>query len=344
LVDLDRNPPPGTVSISFADPDLATPYTQQADIGIEQQLGRNMSVTVSYLWSRGSRMLTRQDLNIGPATGSMTYRINDANENQVGTYTTPTYLAANRVDNRYSRVQLVDNGGKVWYDGLAVQFRRRGGRWAEGSIAYTLSHARDLNMGTAGSNIFLTDAPRTLVNGDYEGEKGTSALDQRHRFVLAAIVNPPSREFGSAFANQALNGWQLSMILTLTSSDYTTPTVLVSGAQFPGAAFTTTLNGFGGSSRVPFLPQSSIPVDTTNRTDARITKQFRFAERYGLDLNFEAFNVFNRVSDTSVTAQAYQATGGVLRPLSGVGTGTASGGFPDGTNARRAQVSMRLSF
>ena len=203
-----------------------------------------LSVTVSYLWSRGSRMLTRQDLNIGPATGTVTYRINDANENQVGTYTTATYLAANRVDNRYSRVQLVDNGGKVWYDGLAVQFRRRGGRWAEGSVAYTWSYARDLNMGTAGSNIFLTDAPRTLVNGDYEGEKGTSALDQRHRFVLAAIVNPPSKDFGSTFANQALNGWQLSLISTLASSDYATPTVLVSGAQFPGAAFTTTLNGF----------------------------------------------------------------------------------------------------
>jgi hypothetical protein len=239
---------------------------------------------------------------------------------------------------------LVDNGGKLWYDGLAVQVRRRGGRWAEGSIAYTFSHARDLNMGTAGSNIFLTDAPRTLVNGDYEGEKGNSALDQRHRFVLAAIVNPPYRNFGSPLANQALNGWQLSLIMTLASSDFATPTVLVSGTQFPGAAFTTTLNGFGGSSRVPFLPQSSIPVDLTRRTDARITKQLRFADRYGLDLNLEAFNVFNRVSDTSVTTQAYQATGGVLRPVPGVGIGTASGGFPDGTNARRAQISLRLRF
>lgn len=344
LADLDRNPPPGTVSISFADPELATPYTQQADIGIEQQLGRDMSVTISYLWSRGFRMLTRRDLNIGPASGTFSYRIYDADENQVGSYTTATYLAANRVDNRYSRVQLIDNGGRLWYDGLAVQFRRRGGKWAEGSIAYTWSYARDLNLGTAGSNIFLTDAPRTLVNGDYLGEKGTSALDQRHRFVLAAIVYPPFRNFGSPLANQALNGWQLSLIATLASADFATPTVLVSGTQFPGAAFTTTLNGFGGSSRVPFLPQSSIPVDQTYRTDARLTKQFRFADRYGLDLNFEAFNVFNRVSDTSVTTLAYQATGGVLRPLPDVGIGTASGGFPDGTNARRAQVSLRLRF
>jgi hypothetical protein len=344
LDDLDRNPPPGTVSISFADPELATPYTQQGDIGIEQRLGSNMSVTISYLWSRGFRMLTRRDLNVGPESGTFSYRINDAEGNQVGSYTTATYLAANRVDNRYSRVQLIDNGGRLWYDGLAVQFRRRGGKWVEGTIAYTLSHARDLNMGTAGSNIFLTDAPRTLANGDYLGEKGTSALHQRHRFVLAAIINPPSRDFGSPLANQALNGWQLSLITTLASSDFATPSVLVSGTPFPGAAFTTTLNGFGGSSRVPFLPQSSIPVDETYRVDARLAKQFHFADRYDLTLNFEAFNVFNRVSDTSVTTQAYQATGGVLRPLAGVGTGTASGGFPDGTNARRAQLALRFQF
>jgi hypothetical protein len=31
-------------------------------------------------------------------------------------------------------------------------------------------------------------------------------------------------------------------------------------------------------------------------------------------------------------------------PIPGLGTGTASGGFPDGTNARRAQVSLRVTF
>ena len=31
-------------------------------------------------------------------------------------------------------------------------------------------------------------------------------------------------------------------------------------------------------------------------------------------------------------------------PHAGLGSGTASGGFPDGTNARRAQVSARFTF
>jgi hypothetical protein len=344
LVDLDRNPPAGTVSLSFTDPNLATPYTQQADFGIEQQLGKKMSITISYLWNRGVKFFTRRDLNIGPATGTFTYRINDASGNQVGSYTTPTYLTANRRDTRYSRVQLIDNGGRLWYDGLAVQLKRRASKWLEGNLSYTWSHATDLNQGAGSGNLFFTDAPITLANGDFSAEKGTTVLDQRHRLVLTGILSTPRRDFGSPFANQALNGWQLSAISTFASAQATDPTVVVSGTQFTGMAFTSTLNGFGGSSRVPFRPRSSVNIDQIYRTDARITKELRWAERYRLQLNFEAFNLFNRVSNTFVSNQAYRAASGVLTPVPGVGTGTASGGFPDGTNARRAQFSIRFIF
>jgi len=33
------------------------PYTQQADLSIERQLSRNMSLTLNYIWSRGIRSL-----------------------------------------------------------------------------------------------------------------------------------------------------------------------------------------------------------------------------------------------------------------------------------------------
>jgi hypothetical protein len=61
-------------------------------------------------------------------------------------------------------------------------------------------------------------------------------------------------------------------------------------------------------------------------------------------LNFEAFNVFNTVYDTFVNTQAYTASNGVLNPVAGLGAGNQSQGFPDGTNARRAQVSLRIVF
>lgn len=344
LANLDRNPPAGTVTLSFADPNLATPYTQQGDVSIEREITRNMGITVSYLWNRALRSITRRDLNIGAASGSFTYRILDAAGVQTGTFTTPTYLLANRVDPRYARVVMADNGGRSWYDGLAVQFRRRASKWAEGTVAYTWSHARDLSLGGGSNNVFFSDAPSTLVNGDYNREKGTSVLDQRHRAVFTAIITPPKHDFGSRFARQVFNGWQLSLLAIMASAQYTTPTMLVSGAQYPGQPFNTTLNGFGGSSQVPFLSRQSIPIDAVHRVDSRLTKAFSIREKVNVQLNFEVFNTFNHVSNTTVNSQAFQAIAGVIRPVAGVGTGVASGGFPDGTNARRAQVSMRFVF
>ena len=145
-------------------------------------------------------------------------------------------------------------------------------------------------------------------------------------------------------ARHLANNWRLSQITTIASSQPATPAVLVSGVAFPGAAFNSTLNGFGGSTRVPFLPASSLDVDSVVRTDARLTKILRVRERWQVHLNFEAFNVFNHVSNTAVNTVAYEARGLVLRPVAHLGEGTASQGYPDGTNARRAQVSMRVMW
>ena len=77
------------------------------------------------------------------------------------------------------------------------------------------------------------------------------------------------------------------------------------------------------------------------RTDARLTKIVKISERRQVHLNFEVFNVFNHVSSTSVNTVAFEAQDAVLRPVPYLGEGVASQGYPDGTNARRAQVSLR---
>jgi hypothetical protein len=78
--------------------------------------------------------------------------------------------------------------------------------------------------------------------------------------------------------------------------------------------------------------------------DARLTKLFNIRESMNVALSFEAFNVFNIITNTSVVQNAYFATGNIIQAGVGVGQGTASAGFPDGTNARRAQVSARFTF
>ncbi|HYI96806.1 MAG TPA: hypothetical protein VEX68_24910, partial [Bryobacteraceae bacterium] len=334
----------GAVDVQYAASDFRQPYTQQADIAIERQLSDNLGFTASYLWSRGIGLFTSRDNNVGALGPDVTYRINDTSGNQVGSYTTPTYRLANRVDTRFRRLIQVENGGQSWYSGLVLQLRKRMSHGLEGSVAYTWSHAIDTAMQGGGTNALFFDQIRSTFNGDYSMDKASSQLDQRHRVVISSIWAPDFTKSNSGLSRWLLKSWQLSQITTMASSQPATPTIFVSGAPFSGAAFNTSLNGLGGSNRVPFLPINSLDIDQTFRVDARLTKVLPFSERVQVYLNLEAFNAFNTQYNTFVNVEAYRLAGGVLTPSSGLGNGNASQGFPDGTNARRLQVSARVTF
>lgn len=331
----------GNVDLTFPSRDFRAPYTMQGNIAVERELTKHLALTASYLWSRGLHLTTVQDINVGAPGPAVTYRINDTAGSQVGSYTTPTYLRANRVNQRWNHVNVVDAGGNSWYNGLAVQLRKRLSQGFEGSLAYTWSHAIDFNQGAGNNNIFFDRGPSSVFNGDYRGEKGSSALDQRHRLTVATIWQPRVRG-QNALLRFLVDNWQVSQISTFASSPPATGVVVVSGTPFPGAAFNGTLNGLGGSSRVPFFPVNSLDVDRIVRTDARLTRLVPLSERVSIQLNFEAFNMLNHTYFTSVLTQAYTALNGVLTPVPRYGVGNATGGFPDGTNARRLQVSVRV--
>ncbi|MDQ6699675.1 MAG: TonB-dependent receptor, partial [Acidobacteriota bacterium] len=336
-------PPPGSVELQFAAKDFRTPYTQQGDIAIERQLTANLGLTVSYVFSRGVALFTSRDLNIGALGDPVTYRVNDPAGTQVGSYTTPTYRLSNRVDPRFRRLIQVENGGISYYNGLITQLQKRFSHGLQGSVAYTWSHAIDDSNQGGGSDVLFFSTLRSTYNGDYRSDRGSSLLDQRHRLVVNSIYQPTFTKSTSAFAKFFINNWQLSQITTVASAQPTTATIQVT-SNFPGAAFTNTLNGFGGSTRVPFLPFNSLDVDRVFRTDARLTKGLPITERFQVFLNFEAFNVFNTQYNTGIISQAYTANNLVLTPNSRLKEGNQSQGFPDGTNARRMQASLRFVF
>jgi len=348
LTSLDR--PVGAVDLTFAAPDFRNVYTQQGQFGVEHQFTRTLALTVTYMWSRGLHIPTVRDLNIGPLGPPVTFRINDLNGNMVGAYTTPTYLRANRVDPRYSRLNQVDNGGNSYYNGLAVQMRKRLSKGLQGSLSYTWSHAIDYGQSTGNNNIFFSNGPQTVFNGDYRGEKGNAALDQRHRLTVSAVYSPRFTKSDSMTARYLVNNWQLSVLGTFASSHNRYASISV-GTPFPGAAFSGSLNGFGGSSRVPFWPNQNVLVDPIKKIDARLSKKLPIKDKYTVFLSFEAFNVFNDTYYTNVQARAFTVTtvnaapyAGILAPDPTFRRGTETYGSPDGTNARRVQLALRLVF
>src|SRR5262249_53746863 len=155
-----------------------------------------------------------------------TYRIDDSSGARVGSYTTPTYRRANRINQKWNRVNVVDSGGNSNYNALAVQLRKRLSHGLEGSLSYTWSHAIDDNQGSGSNNIFFDRGPASLFNGDYRNERGSSIFDQRHRVVLASIWEPTFRA-QRGIVNRLLNNWQLSQLSTLASASPTTATIVV---------------------------------------------------------------------------------------------------------------------
>jgi outer membrane receptor protein involved in Fe transport len=348
------NPPAGSISLNIFSKDFRAPYTEQADLAIERALTNSLALTVSGIWSRGLHLTSVNDINIGAPGPSVTYRIVDAAGTQTGTYTTPVYVRQNRVDTRYARLNIIDAGLNSWYNGLAVQLVKRYSHGLTGNLSYTWSHAIDLGQGFAGtSNIFASNGPQTYVPGDYRGERGTSSLDIRHRLVLGGAWQPKFTKSTSPFARYLVNSWELGLIGTFSSAPHSTPTVQISSAPNPGtgltAANTGTLNGYssgGLGGRVPFQPINSLDVDTVQRIDVRLSKVFPFGERYKAMFTFDAFNIFNHRYFTGVNSREY-----VFASIAGVptltyqpsfGAGTATGGFPDGTNARRLQIGLRF--
>ncbi|MGA8597638.1 MAG: carboxypeptidase regulatory-like domain-containing protein [Bryobacteraceae bacterium] len=344
----------GAANIQFAAPNLRTPYTQQADFGIQQQLSSNMSMTVSYLWSRGAQFMSVRDVNqpVVPPT-SVTYSILSAqNGPVVGSYTTPVYLSVDRLNTSFNHIYEVDNGGNSYYNALSVQIERRLAQGLQASLAYTWSHAIDTNLGGVSSNEFYSSPSATLYNGNYSGIKGTSSLDQRQRLVINWVWNPTFSHGSSLWARYGANGWQLATITTIATPLPLTETITVL-SNYPGLENNGYLTGFNGTNAVPWLGVSTLrlPNDTT-RVDVRLSKILSFSDRFKTTLAFEVFNLSNTVTYTGANTTGYDAawTGnstkghGVIYPVAGLGIGNASGGFPDGTNARRAQASLRLDF
>jgi hypothetical protein len=335
------NLPLSTVNLQFAADDFHNPYTQQGNVTIERQLSDDLGLTVSYIWSRGIGLWTQRDLNLLAPTQSVTYTIQDASANNVGSYTTPVYVA--KMDTRYGKILQVENGGQSWYNGLAIQLRKRMSHGLFASVSYTWSHAiDDADQQGASWNIGWNYNNATIP-GNYAFDKGSSTLDQRHRAVINFVLQPKLGE--DRFAHYLINGWQLSTITTLASAHPWTGTINVSGTQFTGVSLVyTTLNGSGGWTRVPFWPVGSLDVDQVYRVDARLTRSISVGERLKLNLILEAFNACNTISNTGVLTGAYTATKGVLTPTPNVGMGNQSQGFPDGTNARRLQLALRFTF
>jgi hypothetical protein len=358
--------------ILYADQSYRPSYSQQADIAVERELARNISLSVSYVWSRSLHLPASYDTNVATPTKTLTYRVLDASGNVANSFTLPVYTAFNPAYNfggvQYTgRVSVLQSSANSYYHAALVNLKYRRSKWFQGDVAYTYGHTIDWGIGFAPT--FGSTTPSSFYNGDYRSDKGSSQLDRRHNLVVNYIFSPRFMSGDSVIAKYVVNGWQLSGVSTFASSQPIAPTVsgtlsVPSGAAnaplrtllgFNSVVSGFSINGLGGSSRVPFESLSALDVGSIYRTDARVTKTFPVTERVNVMLGFEAFNIFNHLIPSGRDAAQYSVSiptattnpnygFGVLTPRSSYGALTLTQITPDGTTARRAQALVRINF
>ena len=356
-----------TLNIQFASPNFSAPYSEQASLAVEREITPSLAVTVSYIWSRGIHLYSAFDTNLPPAanTANATYNIVSAAlpHTLVGTYTTPVLLgvggAVGKRPNSNFGAMIEDGNGVVsFYDGLAIQVNKRFSHGFQGTLSYTWSHELDdgQGFGQATQNIFLSSASAWLQNNNFRLDYGNGLENQPQRLAIAWIWAPTITHREGALYKYLVNNWQLSSITTINSRrNFGSPSITDGVSIVAGQFSTSSVNGTGLSSRVPFLPVSSNYQPALYRDDVRLSKILPFSDQYQLSLNFEAFNVTNSWSPTSMNNGAFTVSntagtcGSValtpcLIPVSTFGTGLGDALPPDGTEARRLQVSARFVF
>ncbi len=362
----------GGLNVQFAAPNFALPYSEQGLFSVERELAHNLSVTASYIWSRGIKLYSVFDTNLPPATNTTTatYTILNAPQGTaVGTYTTPVLLGVGgvkgaRPNPNFGGMYEDGNGVSSFYNGLALQVDKKFSHGFQAAVSYTWSHEIDdgQGYGQESQNIFLSSASYWLVNGNYKLDRGDGLDDQPQRFVASWIWQPTITHRDGALYKYLVNNWQLSSITTINSSrPYGAPTVFTNGTPVAGMFSVNSLNGYGFSSRVPFQQMNSVFQPASYRDDIRISKILPITDRYLLSVSLEVFNVSNSWSPTSMHSQEYNeySTAGTssttcpslavtpcITPISPNNFDTGSGDAlnPDGTEARRLQVSARFVF
>jgi hypothetical protein len=295
--------PAGTLTkpnVTTFSPDFSQLRMYQGNTQVERALSNDVSVTVGVQYYGGRHIPVLLDVNLGPPVGVLA----DGR---------PTFTNANRLNPSFNQIlQLSSIANSLYYGGF-LALNKRFSRDFQLTASYTLGWAFNTNDSTGDTGSNVTDS--TSLRRDY----GRSSSDQRHRFVLAGVWQPRAR-------NLFLDGWMIAPNVTLTSPF---PVNVVQG---------TDLNGDGiNNDRPLFRGRNDTSGYGFKEVNFRISRSFRFRERYSLELIGEAENLLNSLNAACSTAGC---TGAVVNNV----TAPDFKRITSTTDSRQIQLGGRIRF
>jgi Carboxypeptidase regulatory-like domain/TonB dependent receptor len=336
--------------LSAFDPNLESPYTLQWNVAVEQALGNEQTLAVSYIGAIGRRLI-------------QTAAIESPNPN-------------------LAYAQLITNAGTSDYNALQLQFHRRLSRGLQALASYSWSHSID--TGSGGS---IGNGSNALTGLSSNLNRGPSDFDIRNAFSTGLTYDVPAPN-GNAFVHTVLRGWSTENIIQARSTppvnvyygDFyalsngfltnSRPDVVAGqpfylyGPQYPGgkafnpSAFTSP----------PLDPTTGLPVSQGNlprnalrgfgltQWDFAVHRDFPIYESLKLQFRAEMFNVLNHPNFGPPVGnlggpgalnpqfgQSIQMLGQSLAGGSGLGSGAFDPLYQIG-GPRSIQLALKLLF
>jgi len=326
---------PPVSDIIIADPNLKLPRTYEWNVALEQSLGKDQTVSLTYVGAAGRDLLRTTNLyNPNPNFGFV-------------------YVTSNTATSNYQALQL--------------KFERRLSQGLQALASYTWAHSIDIASTDAVANYLNT--PGSVANASID--RGASDFDIRNAFSAGVTYNLPSPQWNN-FAHATLGEWSVdsfifartappvNVISGLVFEDgialYPRPNIIpgvplvLYGPQYPGGkilngnAFTSPPTGQQGD-----FGRNVLRAFGASQADIAFQRQFRLTEHVNLRFRSEFFNIFNN-------ANFGPPTNSLTSPLFGYSTQTlasslGSGGSNGGLNPlyqiggpRSIQLALKLQF
>jgi hypothetical protein len=307
-----------SVVVTALDSHFVNPLVHQFDLAYERELPWNMSLTVSYIGSRGEHLPTFLDANLPPPDTTASYLFTDFS-GKTNLFNIPFFSGA--VPRPNPNVGVILMGKSVvnsWYHALVVQLRRKMTHGLSFDTNFTWAQARDNGQPAGNSGTFAgTDEPVNPFN--LKSDYGLSDLDIRHRFIFTMYWEMP---FGNWTQSDALKhvveGWNLSSIWRVQDGQPVTafmdsnPSCPFISSTFDGGLTCGLVSAFGSpdTGRVPFIERNSLyTMPYIFTTDLRVGRRFKVTERASVEFLWEAFNLFNRTNVFGVNNDAFFLNG-----------------------------------
>jgi len=317
-------PTPPLSVIFSGQPDYQNPYSQQGEFGIEREIGGGVSISASYIYVHTLKLPVAIDINLLPApfvpAGPANIPIRQWSTNAgfpctgaaiVTCFKNPFLLQSDQYSSQ----------GSALYQGGILEVKKRFSHHFTFMGNYTFSKAIDTTTD------FNSDyGPNDQTN--LAAERGLSSFDQRHKVVVAGVIQSP-------WQGRILSGFELAPIFRYNSAH---PFNLLAGTNVNNDRHSTT-------DRPPGVGRNTGMGPDYVSFDTRLSWQAKVAEKGTLQFIVEGFNLFNRTNFGSVN-NVVGVIAPPTQPLQGDRTLSPSQplGFTSALPKRQLQFGVRLTF